>query len=244
MTEETYMYNNVEYKELLIMVTIKGDQIYTWFGKYNTKLKHSMDFLRTKTNNIRTKFSLPPFKLILKLEAPTEEYAHNFLQYVNMATKPFYQNGIGSPVFKNTDINSVKKLFQSLWVSFEKNKPALELIEPIYEHYEHDKPEEGYIYIMDNIKTIKVGLSHDPEGRYYRLKNTNEIYQTAKIEYQMETSDMVLSEALCHAKLCQYKTSNPIIKSRSTRCDKGWDEHFKLKPEEAYEKIKNVIKTV
>lgn len=232
------------YKELLIMATIKDDQIYTWFGKYNTKDSYSMDFLHKKTNDIRNKLSLPPFKLILKLEAPTEEYAHNFLQYVNMATKPFYQNGIGSPMFKNTNINTVKKLFQSLWNSFEKGKPAIELIEPLYCYFKHDDPKEGYIYIMDNIKTVKVGLSHDPEGRYYRLKTANEIYQTATLEYQMKTCDMILSEALCHAKLCHDKTSNPIIKSRSTRCDKGWDEHFKLKPEEAYEKIKNVIKTV
>jgi hypothetical protein len=161
-----------------------------------------------------------------------------------MATKPFYENDLGAPIFKNTNIDTVKKLYQILWNNFKQGKPPYELIERVYNSFKHDDPKKGYIYIMDNIKTVKVGLSHDPEGRYYRLKNANEIYQTAKLEYQMVTSDMVLSEALCHAKLCQYKTSNPIIKSRSTRCDKGWDEHFKLKPEEAYEKIKNVIKTV
>ena len=232
------------YKELLITAAIKGDQIYTYFGKFNTEDPYSMGKFAEKKKYREAKYSLPPFKLILKLEAPTEEYAHNFLQYVNMATKPFYQNGIGSPMFKNTNINSVKKLYQSLWNSFEKGKPPYELIEPIYDHYEHDTPQEGYIYIMDNIKTVKVGLSHDPEARYYLLKRENEIYQTAKLEYQMKTSNMVLSEALCHGVLYEQKASNPIITGRDSSCDKGWDEHFKLKPEEAYEKIKNVIKTV
>lgn len=232
------------YNELLIMATLKNDQIYTWFGKYDTNDKRSMDFLNYKTNAIRDKLSLPTFDLILKLDAPTEEYAHNFLQYVNMVTKPFYQNCIGSPMFKNTTFDSVKRLFTCLWHNFEKQKPAYELIEPIYNHYQHDKPKEGYIYIINNIRTIKVGFSDDPERRYYQLKRDNQIYHSAQLEYKLKTDNMVLAEALCHAKLCQYKTSNPLITSRSNRCDKGWDEHFNTTVEEAYEKIKEIVEKI
>lgn len=232
------------YNELLIMATQKDDITYTWFGKYDTNDSGSMNFLRKKTKEREDKFSLPPFELILKLDAPTEEYAHNFLQYVNFVTKPFYQNGIGSPKFKNMDFDTVKKLFTCLWHLFEKGKQPYELVEPIYNHFQHDKPKEGYIYIINNIKTVKVGLSDDPERRYYLLKRDNEIYHSAQLEYQMKTENMVLAEALCHAKLYEYKTSNPLITSRSKRCDKGWDEHFNITVEEAYEKIKEIVEKI
>ena len=232
------------YNEILIHTSIKNDKIYTWFGKYDTNDKRSMDFLRVKTKAVQDRYSLPPFERILKLDAPTQEDAHKFVQYVNLATKPFYQNGLGSPMFKNTNIESVKRLYNFLWEMFTQKVHPYKLIEPIYNNYRHDEQRAGYIYIIDDIETIKVGLSSDPENRIDWLKSDKNLHPAAKLKYKMKTNNMVLAEALCHAKLYAYKVSDPKIKSRSTQCDTGWDEHFKISPEEAYEKIKEIVEKI
>ncbi len=73
--------------------------------------------------------------------------------------------------------------------------------------------EKGQIYIIDNIKTVKVGASHNAITRFRELKANGEIDLNARLKWIYDVPDMYGFEALAHALLNQWKTQNPIYSS-------------------------------
>jgi hypothetical protein len=146
-----------------------------------------------------------------------ENECKNLHRLSNVILKRYYINDFGGPAIPNFPYNEIMSLYRGILRYMRKpskspNPLYLDMMNFIDEKYCIAK-EKGQIYIIDNVKTVKVGASHNAITRFRELKANGEIDLNARLMWIYDVPDMYGFEALAHALLNQWKTQNPIYSS-------------------------------
>lgn len=164
---------------------------------------------------------LNEFDFVGDIECIDENECRNFHRLLNVVFKRYYINLFGGPALANCPIGDIKKMFEIILQQM--RKPVfdivklMDIIDSKFNNPSNNVP--GQVYIIDNIKTTKVGASHDAQKRFRNLKNNVDIYPDARLACVYDVEDMYGFEAKAHALLNQWKTQNPLHANKRTA---GW----------------------
>ena len=169
------------------------------------------------SNSMARKVNLFNFIPVANILCKDQNECRNLHRLSNVILKRYYINDFGGPAIPNFPYDKIMSLYRGILRYMRKpskspNPLYLDMMNFIDEKYCVAK-EKGQIYIIDNVKTVKVGASHNAITRFRELKANGEIDLNARLNWVYDVPDMYGFEALAHALLNQWKTQNPIYSS-------------------------------
>ncbi|OWV26603.1 hypothetical protein B7988_05435 [Fibrobacter sp. UWB1] len=156
--------------------------------------------------------NLNDFVFIGDITCSNENECRDFHRLLNVIFKRYYVNDFGGPCLKNCKHSQIIPLFKHI-LQKKRNRvfdiiDLMERIEKLY--YDASNVNVGQVYIIDNIKTVKVGASHDALQRFRNLKANGEIFPNATLVVVYNVADQNGFEAKAQALLNKYKAQNPV----------------------------------
>jgi len=155
---------------------------------------------------------LDEFDFVGDIECADVNECRNFHRLLNVVFKRYYINDFGGPALANCPIGDIKKMFEIILQQMRKPDfnivKLMGIIDGKFNDPSNNTP--GQIYIIDNVKTVKVGASHDALQRFRNLKANGEIFPNATLVVVYNVADQNGFEAKAQAILNEHKAQNPV----------------------------------
>lgn len=168
------------------------------------------------------------------------KYLHRLL---NVLFKRYYVNDFGGIRLRKIKHDVILKVFQ-LFLEHSRRSSYdivsdMEIIDDSF--CESTDIEDGQIYIIDNVTTIKVGAAKNAQIRFDGLIRNGELSPQAKLKVVYEVPDEFGFEAKAQAVLNQYKAQNPNNAGNRNALWGALDEHFSCSVEIAMNEIEKKL---
>ena len=236
-----------DYRWLNVLGNVIGGKTYVFCSCRDIHDTYSMvDDLNAKKDKITNLCSRHPetsfidlhkFHQIANIECKDKNECLELCRNVNVVFKEFYINNFGGFAVPDMSFKDVEQAIKGILdrCMRKKNLTFVDAVGFVDSKY-RDKTNlyDGQLYIMDNAgKSVKVGLSKDPENRLRNLILNGELYHNASLFNTYRTKDSIGVEASAHACLNDYKYQNPLKSSGRNSQYGKLDEHFNCTPEDA-----------
>ena len=177
------------------------------------------------SNPMALGLNLNKFKFIGDIQCSTENECRALHRLSNVILKRYYINDFGGPAIYGLNFSDILSLYNSILKELRNNNQSpnpnylkmMDLLDKVF--CQQSDIVYGQIYIIDNIKSVKVGASHNAITRFRQLKANGEIYPNAHLMCVYDVYDMFGIEAKSHALLNGWKTQNPLYASNRAL---GW----------------------